>query len=156
MLARERRTPVKGHLVLLNALVLVLTLGFLTPQFAQDTPNNPPKPDQARRAIAIGFLRTINTIEVVEYYTYGSFASWDTLAAHQSENLRKWFAKFNPQEAGQNLPDPPEVLPGWKPRLNVHIDGKGYDVMLEDVSDQNHGYAALSDERGIIRESNPI
>lgn len=143
----------KKHLVLLSALVLVLTLGFLTPQFAQDTPNSPVKPDHERRALAIGLLRTINTIEVTEISTYGSYASWEALVAHQTAYLQKWFVRFSPQEAGRNLADLPEVMPGWNLRLNAHPDGKGYDVMLEDITDKDHGYAALSDERGIIRES---
>ena len=135
--------------------VLALTLGILTPQFAQDAPNSTPKPDQARHALAIGLLRAINTIEVGEVQQYGSYASWKTLVTHQQEYLRKWFARFNPQEAGRNLLDLSEVLPGWTLRLNAHIDGQGYDVLLEDVTDKEH-YAVLSNESGIIRESNPL
>jgi hypothetical protein len=145
---------VKKHLF--SALVLVLTLGFLTPQFAQDAPNSPPTPDQARHALAIGFLRTINTTEVVEHTTYGAFASWETLLSHQQDHLQKWFARFSPPGTAVRFSDPPEVLPGWTLRLNAHIDGQGYDVLLQDITDKEHGYAALSDERGIIRESNPL
>ena len=134
--------------------VLALTLGILTPQFAQDAPNSTPKPDQARHALAIGLLRAINTIEVGEVQQYGSYASWKTLVTHQQEYLRNWFARFNPQESGMRFPDSPEVLPGWNLRLNVHANGQGYDVLLEDLTDKDHGYAALSDERGIIRECN--
>jgi hypothetical protein len=45
----------------------------------------------------------------------------------------------------------PEILPGHNLRFNVHSDGQGYDVLLEDATDKS-GYAALSDERGVIRE----
>jgi hypothetical protein len=45
----------------------------------------------------------------------------------------------------------PEILPGLNLRLNVHTDGHGYDVLLEDATDKN-GYAGLSDERAAIRE----
>jgi hypothetical protein len=47
--------------------------------------------------------------------------------------------------------DAQEVLPGWKLRLNVHTDGQGYDVLLEDATDIA-GYAILSDERVAIRQ----
>jgi hypothetical protein len=54
----------KKHQVILNAVSLVLLLGVLTPQFAQDTSTGPANADQARRWVAIGLLRTINTAEV--------------------------------------------------------------------------------------------
>jgi len=136
-----------------RAVILLLVLGTLTPQFAQDAGSKPSKPDRERRALAIGLLRTINTIEVGELRQYGSYASWKTLVTHQQEYLRKWFARFNPQETSLPFADSPEVLPGWSLRLNVHSDGQGYDVLLEDTTDKEQGYAALSDERGIIRES---
>ncbi|HXN50410.1 MAG TPA: hypothetical protein VN943_00635 [Candidatus Acidoferrum sp.] len=47
-------------------------------------------------------------------------------------------------------------MPGWTLRLNVSSDGKGYDVLLEDTTDQTCGYAAVTDERGIIRQSKAI
>jgi hypothetical protein len=45
----------------------------------------------------------------------------------------------------------PEILPGLGLRLNVHTDGRGYDVLVEDLSDKS-GYAGLSDARAINRE----
>jgi len=45
----------------------------------------------------------------------------------------------------------PEVLPGWKLRLVTQTDGKGYVLLLEDARDKT-GYAAVSDERAMIRE----
>jgi hypothetical protein len=50
----------------------------------------------------------------------------------------------------------PEVLPGWNLRLNVHAGGQGYDVLLKDLSDKNCGYAALTDEGTVIRQSKTI
>lgn len=39
---------------------------------------------------------------------------------------------------------------------NVTSDGKGYDVLLEDTTDKSCAYAAVRDERGIIRQSKAI
>jgi hypothetical protein len=41
-------------------------------------------------------------------------------------------------------------------RLNITADGQGYDVLLEDTTDKNCGYAAVTDERGVIRQSKAI
>ena len=41
-------------------------------------------------------------------------------------------------------------------RLNVTADGKGYDLILEDLTDKSCGYALATDERGIIRQSKNI
>jgi hypothetical protein len=40
--------------------------------------------------------------------------------------------------------------------LNVHADGRGYDAMLQDLGDKTCGYAALTDESGVIRQSKAI
>jgi hypothetical protein len=57
---------------------LVAFLGIQTPQFAQDSATDPAGADHARRAIAIGLLRTINTAEVTYEQKNGSFATWQT------------------------------------------------------------------------------
>jgi hypothetical protein len=141
----------KKHPVISSVLLLALFLGVLTPQFAQDTPTNPPRPDLERRVHALGLLRTISTAEVGELLKYGSYGSWQTLLAHQSEYLNEWPARFYPHEANLRFGDAPEILPGFSLRLNVHTDGRGYDILLEDATDKT-GYAVLSDERGVIRE----
>jgi hypothetical protein len=132
-------------------MLLVLFFGVLTPQFAQDTLTNPSKPDLVRRARSVGLLRTINTAEAVDHSKFGSYSSWQTLLAHHSEYLNEWLARFYPQQANQGFGDTAEILPGFNLRLNVHTDGHGYDILLEDATDKN-GYAVLSDERAVIRE----
>jgi hypothetical protein len=141
------------HRIILCCALLVLALGVLTPQVALEASTGAQKPDQEglNRALLLGFLRTINTAEVMELSKHGSYAPWPTLLAHQAEYLNGWLVKFYSQDANAHFGDMPEVLPSLKLRLNVHLDGQGYDVLLEDVTDQ-YGYAALSDERGIIRE----
>jgi hypothetical protein len=103
----------------------------------------------------LGLVRTINTAEVVEQTTYGSFASWQTLLAHQQEYLNEWLANFYSRDPNVHFGSTPEILPGWNLRLTVQSDGSGWVVMLEDAKDKN-GYAALSDERGVIWECKPF
>jgi hypothetical protein len=143
----------KKRLVLFGIVILVSLLGVLTPQFAQDAPKavegtNPKNHDHA---LLLGFVRTINTAEVADFYEYGSYASWQTLLAHNQEYLNEWLSKFYSPEAKVHFGDMPEILPGWSLRLSMQSDGRGYVLVLEDATDKD-GYAALSDERGIIRE----
>jgi hypothetical protein len=46
-----------------------------------------------------------------------------------------------------------EIVPGWKLRLTISNDGKSYDALVEDATDAKCGYAGVTDERSIIRES---
>lgn len=146
----------RKHQFISSAVALfAISLGVLTPQFAQDPPTGAEKPDVARRSIMLGLVRTINTAEVVERSTYGSFASWQSLLAHQQEYLNEWLASFYSRDPNVHFGSTPEILPGWNLRLIVPTDGQGWVVMLEDTKDKN-GYAALSDERGVIWECKPL
>jgi hypothetical protein len=137
----------KKHRLILGIVVALLFLGVLTPQFAQDSPRGPQKPDFEKRALALGFMRTINTAEVTELSQYGSYAPWETLLAHKSEYMNGWLARYFPQAA--RFGDLPEVLPGYSLRLDVHADGRGFDVRVQDLKDKC-GFAAFSDEEGVI------
>ena len=100
-------------------------------------------------ALLVGAVRTLNTAEGAEFSKYGSYANWQTLLSHQTDFLSGWLAKYRPSEP--HFAAPPGILSGWNLRLSVHPDGRGYDLLLEDANDKT-GYAALSDERGAIRE----
>jgi hypothetical protein len=142
----------KKHRILLNSVLLVLWLGGLTPQFAQDASKGPEDSDLRHdHALLVGFVRTINTAELDELSTYSAYASWQTLLAHQQRFFNEWPARFYSQDANVHFGSTPEILPGWNLRLNVQTDGKGYVALLEDASDKN-GYAAVADESGVIRE----
>jgi hypothetical protein len=143
----------KRHPIILSTLLLVLALGVLTPQFAQDTPANPPGPNLERRAHILGLLRTINTSEVTYQSKYGSFGTWQALLSDQPKYFEKFLSMNGLLQANVRFGEAPEILPGLNLRMNVHTDGQGYDVLLEDTTDKEHGYGALSDERGMIRES---
>jgi hypothetical protein len=142
--------------VILSTVSLVLFFGILTPQFAQNVLPDSERTEQDRHIKALGLLRTINTAEVGELSTFGSYASWQILLAHQPKYLNKFFAINYPQEANPQFGDMPEILPGWSLRFNVHADGQGYDVRLQDLTDKTCWYAALTDESGVIRQSKAI
>jgi hypothetical protein len=90
-------------------------------------------------------MRTINTLEVSDFYECGSYASWQTFLEHHEKDLNGWLAKVYSREPNVHFGGTPEILPGWNPRLNVQTDGQGYVVVLEDLQEKS-GYA------GIIRE----
>jgi hypothetical protein len=41
-------------------------------------------------------------------------------------------------------------------RLNVHADGQGYDLMLQDMTDKECGSALFTNETAVIWESTAI
>jgi hypothetical protein len=139
----------KKHPIIWSVVLLVMALGTSASQLPQDvrTSGGENLQDESR-ATTLGFLRTINSAEALEFDNQGSYASWQTLLEHQGEYLNSWLATYVPKAHFGNLP---EVLPGMDLRLDAHADGRGYDAVVEDLKDKN-GYAGLSDERGIIRE----
>src|SRR5262249_32246660 len=109
------------------------------------------------------------------------YATWSTLRAHHPEIFEDFIVTYRQRLSGANFADPPEILPGWSLRMNVHADGQGYDVMLQDMQDttpkkcwnslkdaltdkecrdalaaKKCWYAALTDESGVIRQSKAI
>ena len=139
-------------------LPLALFPGVLAPQFAQNASTVPEKPDKEKHnhALLFGLIRTINTAEVSDHSSYGSYEEWPTLLARQQEYFNGWLSHYYPQEANLQFGDMPEILPGWSLRFNVHADGRGYDVRLQDLTDKTCAYAALTDESGVIRQSKAI
>ena len=148
---REGEPTMKNHRVASSTILLVLFLGILTPQSAQNVPTQPHKPDFERHSQAVWLLRVINTAEVGERGEHGSYAPWQTLFAHQQEYLSK-----NERQNGVQFKDTAEVLPGWSLRLNVTADGQRYDVMLQGVATKQSSYSTYTNETGIIWEATPI
>jgi hypothetical protein len=142
------------------ALVMAcLVLIVATPQRGQTAPGQSSSDDaRARRSVAVTTLRAINQVEYAYRSMHGTFASWDVLAVSKEFSGRYMhFAALNePQLADARSAKRPEILPGWTLRLNVSSDGKGYDVLLEDKTDKVCGYAAITNESGLIRQSKTI
>src|SRR5215472_6687777 len=123
-----------------------------------------------RRQLAIELLRTINTAEVTYHSENGSYATWQTLLSSDRQYFDDFVARYSDRvlNFGQlntvtrnilppiQFTDPPEILPGWNLRLNVHSNGQGYDLLLKDMTDEQCGYAVLTDENGVIRQSKAI
>jgi hypothetical protein len=146
----------KRHQFISSAFLFVLFLAAQTPQFAQDASSVSAKTKQDRRMVAISLLKAINTIELTYHARNGSFVVWQTLASDQPKYFNEFLAMHSLQKADAHFRGAPEILPGWNLRLNVHPDGQGYDVLLRDMTDDKCGYAALTDENGVIRQSKAI
>jgi hypothetical protein len=93
-------------------------------------------------------------VEVIELSDFGAYAPWPILLAHHQEDFNRWRRKklYSSDEPNARFSEMPEILPEWNLRLNVQADGKGYVLLLADTSD-NPGFAWVSDESGIIRDS---
>jgi len=141
----------KKHRIIWSTLLLVMALGSQASQFAQNTSAGAQEPDMEKRATMISLVRTINTLEATDFSQYGSYESWQTLRERHLRDLDGWLARFYSSKANAHFGDMPEILAGWGLRLNVNADGQGYVLVLEDTADKT-GYAAVSDERGVIRE----
>ena len=92
----------------------------------------------------------------MEHSTYGSYAPWRTLVAHHAEYFDQFTALHRQQLPDGHFRDSPEIAPGWNLRMNLHADGEGYEVLLRDRTDKKCGYAAVTDENGVIRQSKTI
>ena len=112
----------------------------------------------ARRSVAVNLLRAINTAEYSYKSKHGTFASWDVLVASEEFNGQGMpFATQNESQlANAHFSKGPEILPGWMLRLNVTSEGKGYDILLEDKTDKACGYAVVTNESAVIRQSKTI
>src|SRR5271168_1250153 len=140
----------------LIAVLFILTAA--APISSQNATDQAADPDHAKRSLAVNLLRAINTAEMDYKNKHGVYASKDALLASEEFTGRgmAWAAKNDPQLADAHVSNGPEVLPGWSLRLNLAADGNGYDVLLEDIRDKSCGYAAVTDERGVIRQSKTI
>jgi hypothetical protein len=148
----------RTRIVFCGAVLLALTLTTAMPQFGQNAKNEPSDADQARHIIAISLLRAINTMEVTLRMKNGNYATWKELLTSEefTEDMAKCITASGMPLAGAHFAKSPEILPGWSLRLNLTHGGKGYDLLLEDTTDKACGYAAGTDERGVIRQSKAI
>jgi hypothetical protein len=140
-----------------GAVVLAFTLVAAIPQYGQNRPVASPDKDYARHTLAVSLLRAINMAELDHLLSHGSYLPWGELFTNGdfTEQGSKRVSN-NPDLEAVHFSKGPEILPGWMLRLNVTNGGKGYDLLLEDTTDKSCGYAAVTDERGIIRQSKAI
>jgi len=145
-------------------LTLWLTLWLLAlsplPSHAQGPKTAPGIPDRERerRSLAVNIVRAINTAEANYKKSNGVYATWDMLLGHGdfSESGTKWAPESFPTVAHAMYGPGPEIVPGWKLRLNLSKNGVSYDLILEDVTDPKCGYAVVSDDRGVVRQGKSV
>jgi hypothetical protein len=135
------------------ALLLSSLLFALVPAIAQKK-NTVGMPDRERerRSLAANIVRAINTAEANYKRDHGSYATWDALLANGdfSENGTKWASEALPTVAHAMYGPGPEIVPGWKLRLDLSKDGAKYDLLLQDANDTKCGFAFVSNESGLI------
>lgn len=138
-------------------LLLILSLG------PQSWPQKPAGPapssrENERRSFAANVLRALNAAEADYKSKHGSYATWQSLIGEGSfgESGTKFISEEYPTVAHALYGPGPEIVPGWKLRLNLSNNGKSYDALLEDVTDPKCGYAGFTDERGLVRQGKSI
>jgi hypothetical protein len=142
--------------VMMLAVIFLAVVFLQVPAcFAQKQTPGVPDREHERRSFAINLARAINAAEASYKKNHESFASWDNLlgSGDFSESGTKWAGDSFPTVAHALYGRGPEIVPGWKLRLLVSSSGNSYDLLLEDVTDPKCGYAVVSDDRGMIRES---
>ena len=147
----------RTRIVFLGVIVVAMTLGAAIPQYGQNAAAPASDADNARHMLAISILRAINTVEAGYQIEHSSYATWDDLlGSKEFAEYEKECLANDPEFAAVHFSKGPEILPGWRLRLNLTNEGKGYDLLLEDTMDKACGYAAVTDERGVIRQSKAI
>jgi hypothetical protein len=148
----------RTRITFFGAVILALTLGAAIPQFGQDAATASSDADSAKHRLAIKALRAINTAELAYRTNRGSYAPWEDLVnSEEFTNMRTTLAAGNQAPlAGAHFSKGPEILPGWSLCLDVTGGGECYDLLLEDTTDKTCGYAAVTHERGLIRQSKVI
>ena len=142
-------------------ITLCLILGFLFLSVAapRRTPSAPSRSDgeNTRHTLAIDLLRSMNTAELDYKLKHGVYADWNTLFVNGdfTDKGTKW-ARRNDPLANMPFSKGSEIVPGWQLRLHLTADAKAYDLVLEDLTDDKCGYAASTDERGVIRQGKAI
>lgn len=144
--------------VLFSIVLVALLITTAKTLRSQNAPHPSSDTDRAKHVMAISLLRGMNTAEAEYKVKHGAYASKNALLASDEFKGRgmTWAARNNPQLAHVAFSNGPEILPGWALRLNVTTDGQGYDLLLEDTTDKTCAYAAVTDERGVIRQSKAI
>lgn len=137
-------------------LLLVLLTVAPTSKNAQDVRAAPEKAEPARHQFALNLVRAANTAEAIDYMRLGSYSPWRTLLDNHREYFDQLISAHRLEPPGLSFGDLPEVLPEWNLRMNVHADGKGYDLLLRDMTDKKCGYAVVTDEHAVLRQSKTI
>ena len=118
----------------------------------------PASRERERQSFAVNLARAINNAELNYKTKNDKYADWASLTGSGdfTETGTKWAPTGFPTVAHAMYSRGVEIVPGWKLRLNVSHEGKAYDLILEDATDPKCNYAAITAERGLIRQSKVI
>lgn len=135
-----------------------ITLLLSHPASAQKNTPGIPDRERERRSLAINIVRAINKAEANYKKNHGSYATWDTLISNGdfSETGTKWAPESFPTVAHAMYGSGPEIVPGWRLRLQLSKDGNTYDLLLEDVTDPKCSFAVFTDERDLVRQGKSV
>jgi hypothetical protein len=144
-----------------RVVIVLIAAGLFGVSSAHAQNKNSPTPlDRLREQhnLAINIVRAINAAEANYKKTHGTYATWSTLftGGDFTDAGTKWSSESMPAVAHAMYGSGPEIVPGWKLRLNLSKDGAAYDLALEDVTDPKCGFAVTSDERGMIRQGRSV
>jgi hypothetical protein len=150
------RKTATGALALIT--ISLISISAISTAHAQKNTAGIDDRERERRSLAVNLVRAINTAEAAYKKSHGVYANWDTLFGNGdfSENGTKWAPETFPTVAHAMYGRGPEIVPGWKLRLNLSKDAASYDLVLEDVTDPKCRFAVFSDERGLIRQGKAI
>lgn len=106
--------------------------------------------------MAIYLLRAIDTAEVTYKYKHGGSLCGLVSEEFRADSGMAQLAKNFPDYQNAQFSKRHEILPEWLSRLNLTGGAPAYDLVLEDTTHKTCGYAAITDERGVIRQSKAI
>ncbi len=114
--------------------------------------------EKERLSFGVNVVRAINKAEGEYLKKRGGYVNWETLVGNGDfgDSGTKWGMEYSTTVEHSLYGRGPEIVPGWKLRLNVAGSGKGYDLLLEDATDAKCGFAVVSDERGLVRAGRAV
>jgi hypothetical protein len=138
--------------------LLALGLGLGSRAWPQKAPAGTGDRERERRSFAINLVRAIQKAQLDFKSKHAIYANWDSLYGNGyfTSTGTKWASPEFPTVGQALYGNGPEVVPGWRLRLNVSHSGSAYDLLLEDVNDPKCGYAVVADERGTVRHSKSV
>ena len=83
-------------------------------------------------------------------------SSWPILLAHYQQEFDQFLAMHRQELRNARFTDAPEILPGWNLRLNIHADGQGYDLLLQDMTDKGAGTQRLRMKTPLFGKANGL
>ena len=143
------------------AVIVLIALGLALGATARPQKQSPPglgDRERERRSFAINLVRTIQKAQLDFKSKHAVYANWDSLIGNGyfTSTGTKWASSDFPTVAQALYGSGPEIVPGWRLRLNVSHSGNAYDLLLEDVTDPKCGYAVVTDERSTIRQATSL